>query len=85
MAQVKVRVTRMYFDGEKRVREGELIFVDEKEIIPDCHERLDGKKVKESVPEKKEKKPLPGQGPLTKQKTEKEIASEAILDEESPI
>lgn len=71
MAQVKVKVTRMYFDGEKRVKEGEVLFLDEKQVIHSCHEVLDGK-VKKEIKKEIKKESLPGQGPKIKLGTAKE-------------
>lgn len=95
MAQIKAKVTRMYFDGERRVKEGEIVFVDEKTLIPACHQRLDGKAIK-GAPEKKKtevkKGPLPGQGPapkppviVEKKEEGQDESSEDPSGEETPI
>lgn len=67
---IKVKVTRMYFDGERRYRVGEKVDLPEKDLHPDCHERVDGKEISGSKLKKQVKptvkKQLPGQGPSPK-------------------
>lgn len=87
MGLVKVKVTRMYFDGEKRVREGAILHLDEKQVNGSCHELLD-KSSKDKKVEKKEKKAIPGQGPLPKAKVLKEPSEDIdqeIAEEDTPI
>lgn len=89
MSTVRVKVLRQYFDGERRVRENDILDIDEKQFSESCHEHVDGKP-KKIATTKKQQVQIPGAGPMKpKPKITPEAAPENqmknAVDEETPI
>ena len=54
MGRIKVEITELHFDGEKRLRPGQVIMIDESAFQDCCMKKLSGGDV-ESAPSRKKK------------------------------